>query len=96
VLGTFSKPYTKQKYTGKQECIRYASALIVLNVVTCIYTLFTSHLLELFQFTDHNHATWSFPNTLLTISYENLLLQTTGPTFAMAHNDNVNWKKKER
>lgn len=57
MIGTFSKSYTKQKYTGKQECIRYASALIVLHIVICIYTLFTSKSLEGFQFTDHNHAT---------------------------------------
>ena len=29
----------------------------------------------------------SFPNILFIISYENLFLQTTEPTFAMTHND---------
>jgi len=43
VFGTFSKPYTKQKYTEKQERILYTSALIVLHIVIRIYTLFTSN-----------------------------------------------------
>lgn len=87
MLVTFSKPYIKQKYTGKQECICYTSAVIVLHTVICVYTLFTSNSVESFQFTDHNHTTRSVLNILLIISYENLFLQTTGPTFVMTRND---------
>jgi len=35
-----------------------------------------------------------FPNVLLIISYENLFLQTTGPIFAMTHNDKSQLKEE--